>query len=184
MSWVLLLLDVDGVISPMAPPGSHGGSWPEASWEIAPVGGMLGTEYSTEMIGQLRRIASLPGVDGAWCTTWGPMAPKRLAPVIGLGRRWPALEPGPHESHFCGPGWWKAARAREEVARHDAVVWVDDLIDPWREALDDAGLAGPESWPGGRLLAVSPAPDEGLSPQDLAEIGAFVRHALRANEGV
>ncbi|WP_084127019.1 hypothetical protein [Demequina sp. NBRC 110054] len=182
MARVLLLLDVDGVIAPQAMPGSHGDVWPAESWETAPVGGMLGVEYSTAMVEELRRLAWLPGVDGAWCTTWGRQAPKRLAPAIDLGRGWPALAPGDGENHFAGPGWWKAARAREAVASHDAVVWIDDLIDSWRASLDDAALPGPESWPGGRLLAVSPASEVGLAPQELAEIGAFVRHALRADD--
>ncbi|MDN4483918.1 hypothetical protein [Demequina lignilytica] len=174
---VALLVDVDGVIAPYDLPGAERTGWPASSWRTAPV--LFGMEitWSGAMVERLARIAALPGVEPAWCTTWGFRAARYLGPAIGLGEDWPCLE-GEGGGAFAVEGWWKADRAREALATHAGVIWIDDLIDGWRDELAATGQPAPESWPGGRLLTVSPRPDRGLEPAHLDEAELFLSTVL------
>ncbi|WNM26175.1 hypothetical protein RN607_08175 [Demequina capsici] len=179
MTQVAILMDVDGVVLPYVTPGERLAHWPAATSRIAPVLRDIEIRWSDAMIERLAVLTDLPGVQPMWCTTWGSRAATLLGPIIGLGQDWPCLE-GDGGGAFAEAGWWKADRAREAVAVHDAVVWVDDLIDGWRDEIADTGLPTPERWPGGRLLTVCPRPDRGLEPEHLDHIEEFVRGASRS----
>ncbi len=177
MARAAMLVDVDGVVAPYARPMSARDYWPDSSWRSAPFMMGLEIEWSGAMVSRLGEIASLPGVEPMWCTTWGSRAARWLGPAIGLGEDWPCLD-GHGGGAFARAGWWKAERAREAVAKYDGVVWMDDLIDGWREELARSGQPAPEFWPGGRLLTISPSPDRGLEPRQLDEVEAFVQDVL------
>ena len=54
------------------------------------------------------------------------------------------------------------------------------LVDGWRGEFARTGGATPESWPGGRLLAVSPRPEVGLEPHHLDRIEQFIATVFEA----
>ena len=176
MASVAILVDVDGVLSPFPGPDSCRDHWPASDWKHDDVGGTLGIEWSSGVIERLRTLTDLPGVTAWWCTTWRSHAPRVLAPMIGLGADWDVCDV--EGGAFAEGGWWKSCCARDAVGMYDAVVWIDDMLDAWQAEMALSGGDGPEEWPGGRLLMVSPASDLGLEAHHLDQIEAFVRDAL------
>ncbi|MDN4473729.1 hypothetical protein [Demequina zhanjiangensis] len=177
MASVALLLDVDGVLCPFAAPDAPRDHWPADTWRVEPIEDLLDVEWSTAVVDRLRDLTGRPDVEGLWCTTWTWRAPRMLGGVLGLGEDWEYLDHSGGRA-FAEVGWWKAVRAREALALYDGVVWIDDLLDSWRDELAIEGAPAPEFWPGGRLLTLSPAPDRGIEPHHLDAAEAFIEDVL------
>ncbi len=177
MARVALLLDVDGVLCPFSGPGVPRDHWPADTWRVEPIAHLLDVEWSTACVDRLRDLADRPEVEARWCTTWTWRAPQMLGSVIGLGEEWPWLDNSGGRA-FAEVGWWKALRAREAVAEFDGVIWIDDLLDAYRDELALEGAPAPEFWPGGRLLTLSPYPDRGIEPRHLAAAEDFLDDVL------
>ncbi|GAC1484073.1 MAG: hypothetical protein NVS1B16_13600 [Pseudarthrobacter sp.] len=69
-----------------------------------------------------------------------------------------------------GEGWWKLGALQEDLATTTPkrIVWIDDQIRYERDAQDWARFLG------ARILAISPDPRRGISPDELAAICAFI----------
>lgn len=155
VSTPLLFLDVDGVLSPMSLGAPTWGDWKIV--EGSPFHLLLSRTMAA-------RIAAL-GVDLAWLTTWQHDANRVVGALLGWPPH-PVLEPGDPPAER----WWKLGSIEAWLADDlRPFVWVDDelearapLIDPWA-----AELTVPH-------LLVSPDPDVGLTPDELATIGGFV----------
>lgn len=168
-----VLVDVDGVVSPYPSDSSDRAHWPARSWHEALLAGTLTLEWSGLLIDRLRAVAERPGVEMLWCTTWQHRAPRILGPAIGLGEDWPWLDDATGEWALTFH-WWKAERARDALAAHDRVVWMDDFVDAWRDEAARVTTTEPRWWEDERLLALSPDPLRGLEPGHLDQVEAFL----------
>ncbi len=161
-----LILDVDGVVSPV-----HG----HTAWGDDQVAGSLfGPVYvSPSMCARLEAVASRPGVSSWWLTSWDQQTRDSMDPFVG--RSWPALATA---TTAAGEGWWKwdAVQAwldQGNVSRR--LVWCDDHLSPparrdtIRQRLHDRGVD---------TLLIAPDTSVGLTPQHLEEIEAHLSTAL------
>lgn len=183
-----VLVDVDGVINAIPRGTTAAGGlaecWPADTWRRANVwledrqdGGDI--HWSTGVIDGIRRIEHLQDVEMMWCTTWEHTAAKVLAPLVGIGERWPCLVPAEKsEQNHASFDWWKATRAWEALQQHDQVVWIDDDIDAWVSTMEMLGRTDESKWlQGERILTVCPRTEQGLSPHDLDVIERFLANA-------
>lgn len=157
-----MYLDVDGVVCPFGATGTT--PWGTA-WTLANAG-MLEVAYAADLVAGLNGLARFPGLRCVWLTSWEDMAPKYLCPAIGLaGGRWPWLA-----AEGAGEGWWKLGALQEDLAATtpNRIVWIDDQLRYERDAQAWARFLG------ARILAISPDPRRGISPDELAAIGAFI----------
>lgn len=172
MSWAALIVDVDGVVSPVHPARSTWGDEVQAGHLFGPV--MLSPQLCT----RLDALADRPGVTAAWLTDWTAQMRDGLDPRPG--HNWPDIPELPADTQQSeGIGWWKhasLARWLEDRPHITAVVWCDDHLTPlrgdaFRRRLEPAGLA---------TLLVAPETEVGLTEADLESIDAFLRqHAAR-----
>lgn len=166
----LLLLDVDGVLSPY---GSHPRTWED--W-AQPADVRMQLPLSCRMGDALWQT----GCRIEWLTTWGEDANKVIAPHLG----WPSLPvwrrldvPGGVKLSDDGPlGWWKWRWAELRARDSRPLVWADDELDKRRE--EDPRL---DDWLGSLVqpvLLVCCDPHTGLTPDQVSEIGEFaIRYA-------
>ncbi|MDQ2737930.1 MAG: hypothetical protein M3Y35_04745, partial [Actinomycetota bacterium] len=160
----VLLLDVDGVLSPLGgPPSPRWQDWRSVDGFAA--GSMAA---SGEMTGALCRL----GAPMAWLTSWTDEAPLAFAGM--MPEQMPILCRGASEY-----GWWKLDALAGYLDEHTdirRIVWADDELngeddlglpfsDIATELLDEHGVAG---------LLLCPSADEGLSPDHLAEIDSWL----------
>ncbi|WP_258805824.1 HAD domain-containing protein [Pseudarthrobacter sp. NS4] len=163
-----LYIDVDGVICPFGPEGTTG--WGTA-WRHADAG-LLPVAYAAELVAGLNTLARADGVRCVWLTSWEELAPQYLCPAINLdGGNWPYLSTTGTGS---GNGWWKLRAIQDdvEITGADAAAWIDDQL---------AFEAEAQSWIqllGRRMLAVSPHPRRGMSPDELSTVCAFLTRPL------
>lgn len=176
-----VLVDVDGVI--LQHPGSGTvPAWPDDMQREATVEVQDGpllirgrALWSTGVIDGLRRIEATPGVTMLWCTTWKERAREVLAPLIGIGADWPALDEIQRNPSGRWFNWWKATRAWEALGDFDRVVWMDDDIAAWSNVLTMQGRDGEWQWAcEDRLWWVCPDTGIGLTPDDLLETQRFI----------
>ena len=167
----LLLLDVDGVLSPYTSTSSQGGSTEWGDWTL-PDNIKMHLPLSHTMGDALRAT----GCEIEWLTTWGDDANRIVAAHLG----WPTYpvwrkQQVPGGSRLKDDellGWWKWrwAKARAEEGR--PLIWCDDeigarrvedpRIDEWIETLDQP------------LLLVSCDPHVGMTEMEVSEIADFV----------
>lgn len=126
---IALVVDVDGVVSPIDGPTSFGDD------QIA--GHMLGpVPISPTLTSRLDAIADLPHVTAVWLTSWP--ASNRLTMTGFPGRDWPDLKPPPPPAEPLDPNhWWKPALLRRWLDAQPhlrRLIWCDDGILP---PLDD-----------------------------------------------
>ncbi|WP_251153652.1 hypothetical protein [Cellulosimicrobium sp. Marseille-Q4280] len=156
----VLLLDVDGVISALTPA-------PDAREVPGPGGTMHVSPRLTAAITAL-------GVPTAWATNRSATETGDLAAATGLTAG-PGLDPADGTGDL---GWWKVEALATWLVRHPGVTrlaWVDDELAsediigiPFRDtAADILNRAGVQH------LLLSPAPEHGLTSQDLAALAAF-----------
>lgn len=166
-SRVDLILDVDGVLSPILldPTALDTVDW----WPVRALAHplLMPCWYAPDLIARLNTLTGRPGVRGHWLTSWREDAPTAFAPAVGLrttdGTGWPVLP------EADGPdAWWKANAVAAHLAVTDAhrVLWVDDDITDWINE-----TARPARWlDDPRLTYLSPALDSGLTPAQMTLI--------------
>ena len=179
-----LILDVDGVVSPI-----HG----PTAWGDDQIAGYLSEPVlvSPTLTRRLDSLAGRPDVTAAWLTGWPASARRRL---LGFpGRDWPdiGLTPTGRLTNDTG-AWWKPAVLRDwldssgpQVRR---LVWCDDYIVPNLAHLSPltAGGNGQDEPPfvasptlettlgATAALLIAPATNLGLTPTDLDRIENFI----------
>lgn len=139
---VALVMDVDGVVSPVhgTPPWDDGGV--VAGWMFGPV------LVSAALCERLDAVASLPGVQSLWLTDWSAEMRSSMTPFPGV--TWPTLadpEAGRLLAHqHAGERWsllpwWKWWALDHWLDNHPDVthlVWCDDHLSRTSTDLDDA----------------------------------------------
>jgi hypothetical protein len=151
----LLLLDIDGVVSPIDPLGqleaTHLVCRDDDLWAVASV------------LGRARRLLEL--YDVAWCSGWDPHCDGAAA-ALGL----PARPQVPLQSAWSPDRTWKLADV-DRYAQDRPLAWVDDEL-----------LADAFDWARRRhapTLLVRPDARRGLSHAEFGELTAFAS-AFRA----
>lgn len=152
----IILLDIDGVLNPVADPGD-GGDRPTLT--LAP-----------EKIGLVRRLAGLGRI--AWVSTWPADLTAGLESQLQL-----ELEPlrvvmvlRPDDDSQATPKLRSVARwlARMDAlgeANWDSVVWIDDVLGP-----DARAWAHNHTQP---VLLEKPTPDRGLAEVHVVAVEVF-----------
>lgn len=134
---VALVMDVDGVISPVHPDGDVWGDEVTAGHLFGPV------RVSPTLCRRLDALALLPNVVPMWLTSWSAESRLRMDPFPG--RSWAVLaEQGESRGSVLDEdrlGWWKWNALREWLHQHPEVrslVWCDDHLGAplWDEAVD------------------------------------------------
>lgn len=152
-----LLLDVDGVVSPLGPgPAQFWGDWEQ----------FAGMPYETPVSRRMLAAVSALPARRLWLTTWEGEARMLFSELMGgediavLRRRGP-------EGPRANTGWWKldAALGWLTTVGTRPVVWADDELGEHRSLvrrhLNAVGVPA---------LLVSPDRNVGLRPQDIDNI--------------
>ena len=170
---LVLVVDVDGVVSPVRGTTSWGDDV-TAGHLFAPV------LVSPSLIGHLNAMAAVPGVSCLWLTDWSADMRAAMAPFPG--HTWPALHRS--DAPAKARGWWKlatleawlAARLGEsrQVSRDnslESVVWMDDDLRPGPRA---AACRRRLSALGVEALLVAPRAEVGIAPEEMSMVGEWV----------
>ncbi|MGI8869327.1 MAG: hypothetical protein ACR2F6_10880 [Mycobacteriales bacterium] len=152
-----LYLDVDGVLNLITDriPSLRHRSFRTGAFRIT---------WYPPAIGALKSWLSEDRVSITWLTTWETMANERIGAPMGL----PELPVATRDDAPAGDGygpWWKLATVQQAYDAGGPVIWVDDDIADTPSAARWIGRTDP-----GRLLAISPAPDAGLTKSELKTI--------------
>lgn len=164
MSTISLYLDVDGVVSPVAPTGFT--DW-GTEWKMADAG-VLDVLYATELVHELNDLAAHPAARFVWLTTWQRLAPEFLCPAIGLrGEHWPVLS---SDDWDRTADWWKLDALQRDVQESGAerIVWIDDQLNHETAARSWAEFLG------NRVLWIAPDPRRGLTRNEIAAVRDFL----------
>lgn len=161
MTRAVLLLDVDGVLSPFGKiPAARRAELTQASL----TGYWSSFLYDRAVLDRLLALHTTGALELQWLTSWQEEARDTLAPKIGI----PELHV--HRDTYGGNAWWKGIVARQLVATGRPVIWCDDDIDDARHELADFLNAE-------HLLAICPPIAVGLTLADVERIEAFARAA-------
>lgn len=159
-----MVVDVDGVVSPVHPVADVWGDEVVAGQLFGPV------RVSPTLCRRLDALAALPHVVPLWLTSWPAESRARMDPFPG--RDWPAVV---EQGAFHDPvidedrlGWWKWDALREWLQRHREVgslVWCDDHLGQplWDDAVEaqEPGAAageGPRRRPTASMVEPEDAP--------------------------
>ncbi|WP_022893243.1 hypothetical protein [Agromyces subbeticus] len=165
-----ILLDVDGVVSPI---GGNVDTWPDGDLIDSPFGAAW---CSPEMLRAVHAI----GVPVLWATDWKSNAEVVFAPIAGT-RAAATLLPGSGDG-----GWWKLDAMSRLLDRYRgirSIVWVDDLLD----AEDDIGVRYSviaheiADHYGVRLKLIVPDSAVGLTPGDVDRIATFLGAPIQSS---
>ena len=157
----LLLLDVDGVLSPVGPSDVWADFVPV---EDAP--------YLLQVSQQMAdRLAALPATR-AWLTSWDHLANEWVAPALGWDPlpvvAWPGGPAGPRDNDLKAQGLRALlSRLDEPPAR---VVWLDDVLTEGSH-LRELGRQVLGEVP---HLMLAPEPTIGLTADQVDEVAAFL----------
>lgn len=166
-----IYLDVDGVFNPVSAEPPRAASGWQGDWVGPATVGGIPILYSVELIEAVNELAARPDVTVKWLTSWEELAAEQLAPAIGLtaGSDWEVIA-GVEDDDPQNFNWWKLDRIRKDLATAtpDRAVWVDDDI-----AYDPKSLLWLQS-PGLPILHLSPRTINGLTPDDVRRINAFL----------
>jgi HAD domain in Swiss Army Knife RNA repair proteins len=161
------LLDVDGVLNVR-----------RSAWHSAPHNGRAydnGREWkirwAPQLITRIRTLHKAGKVEVRWCTTWCSQA-DQLERLFKL----PVLERAFTEElrdFACSEA--KLAAARAVLASGRRLIWTDDVEVPVPRQEPELYA---ELTAGGRALLIRPDERDGLRPEHMDEIEAFVRGEL------
>jgi len=179
--WKAIILDVDGVISPL---GNGTTAWGDDTTVDSDLGPLV---ISPSMCQAIDRLDGYHGATCFWLTDWNQ--PMRHSVGALPGRHWPAIaDPttGPAEAQSWAGGqwarcpwwkWWAVDRWLDSQPHLGRLVWVDDDLRPYRHqpGTVEAGLRSrsiDDALAPKGVDAVLLAPDrsEGLRPLDIAII--------------
>lgn len=170
----ILVLDVDGVVSPIPGP---------TAWGDDVVSGHLfgPTITSPRMCNRLDWLVSLsPILQGMWLTDWSPRMRAEMNPLPG--RDWPAVADPvvgfDRGREWAGDRWqsctwWKWWALHEWISTHpeiERVVWVDDHLRPQRLANFDIDFRAEFEDLGVESVLRAPDTATGLTPEQFDEI--------------
>lgn len=156
----LLLLDVDGVLSPFG----EIPRWRSKCLEPIATGGYAGTFLiDRDVTSRLARMHDSGIVEVEWCTSWESDARDFLGPF--LGAPYPDLHVHYSRDVADTRVWFKQQAAQTRLDEGRRVVWCDDDI----PSHDISAIADHP-----RLLAVEPDKGIGLTVDDLDRIDAWV----------
>lgn len=161
---MLIILDVDGTVSPVRPPEELQHRYTMHSY--------LSIDH--ELIAALDQLTHQPAVSVAWLTSWEPDGVRWLIDGPLAGR----LD-GPYFTHVPDrltrfAGWRARTLLRHlEGIRPDAIIWADDdaADDVSRRRLDRAGYRH-------RHLLIQPDPNIGLTLDDVEAMKTFIDRVL------
>lgn len=157
------LLDIDGVINIRKSP-----------WHTAPHNGRAhdnGREWkirwAPQLVAHIRTLHKSGTVEILWCTTWCSNADQmeRLFKLPALGRAFT------EELHGAACSDAKLAAARTVLAEGRRLIWTDDVEVPTEHSEPDLYA---ELTAGGRGLLIRPRERDGLRPEHLDLIHAFL----------
>lgn len=157
-----LVVDVDGVVSAVHPPGDVWGDEVTAGHLFGPV------RVSPTLCRRLDRLAALPHVEPLWLTSWPAESRRRMDPFPG--RTWETLRVV-EDAGDAGVtnlpadvdrlGWWKWDALRAWLHTHREVrslVWCDDHLAEllWAEDVDQEDASADEPRPRPLASALDP----------------------------
>jgi hypothetical protein len=170
---VLVVVDVDGVVSPV-----HG----TTRWaDDVTAGHVFGDVHvSPTLVGHLDALAAVPGVSCLWLSDWTADMRAAMDPFPGGG--WPALHRD--DAPSGARGWWKLtalegwlAGARDAGRRAGgetavgSVVWLDDDLRSGSRAAACRRRLGAL---GLEVLLVVPRTNLGVTPEEMSVVGEWV----------
>jgi hypothetical protein len=158
-----LILDVDGVVSPV---GDASSVWND---DVV-VGDVYGpVRVSLALCQRLEKLSRAPGLSCWWLTSWTIEMRTSLYPFPGRG--WPVVmdpvDVGTHER-----GWWKLAAVEAWLENHsdvNAFAWCDDHLVGGRPAAIRKRLLPRGVHP----LLLTPRTGVGLTPAHIARLEAW-----------
>lgn len=157
----VVVVDVDGVVSAVYPRTSAWGDEVVAGSVFGPV------MVSPTLCRRLDALATLPGVECVWLTSWDARMRAAMQPFPGS--TWRTVT-GPEEaSALPNKGWWKLAALDTWLASQrdvEAVAWCDDHLRGGRPAAARRRLARR----GLDVLLLHPDTAVGLTPEDLQRL--------------
>jgi hypothetical protein len=153
----VLVLDVDGVVSPVHPVTSAWGDDVVAGDFFSPV------KISPRLCARLDQLNRMPGLSCCWLTSWTAEMRAGMEPFPG--RDWLTIA---EQADVAATGrrWWKLVALEEWLDRHPQIcelAWCDDHLRPARRAAVRRRLAARGLDP----LMLMPAPELGLTPLHL-----------------
>lgn len=171
-----IALDVDGVLSPVAPVGSGQPENAFDGWVYRELSSRnFGAVVGEDVIALFQTLVA-DGASIKWHTSWREAASTHLAPELGL----PAFEQFVDaDSYRLTEGWWKLKAVEKWLADTEGtperLLWLDDDI------LDSiaSGEISSELLQHPRLSMISPQVYWGLSPSDLEDIAVAAYDGTR-----
>lgn len=153
----MLILDLDGVISPYGREAKDG-------MAVARVGGYL-LLYRPNVIAGLNALNKEGDVELRWLTSWGSDVRTHVAPALGLDD-FPML--AEVENNATDRTWWKLRTVLLHQPRGTRFAWVDDDLKPTRRALVRRACGG------GSCLLLRPDSRLGLTAAGLDQVRTFL----------
>lgn len=186
---VLVVVDVDGVVSPVDVSGDPG---PTLWGDDVVVGNVFGPVLaSPSLVAHLDALSQVPGVRCLWLTSWSPEMRSRMNPFPG--RTWPALmwEDVVPAGMAGRRRWWKlvalerwlaagAAGSDDAAAeRVESVVWLDDDL---RHGARKAACRRRLDAVGAESLLIAPRRSVGVTPQEMLQVGEWVKSRVEESD--
>ena len=156
----MLILDLDGVISPYGNEAKDG-------MAVARVGGYL-MLYRPDIVAGLNALNNEGDVQLRWLTSWGDDARTRVAPALGLDDV-PIL--AEVENDAMDRTWWKLRTVLLNLPLGTRFAWIDDDLKPtWRARLR-------RTYGTGQCLLLRPDSRLGLPTTELDHVRTFLARA-------
>jgi hypothetical protein len=170
-----ILFDVDGVFNAFGRTLSRSvesTGW--ADWETTYVEGYK-IIYAPELIERVNALAAREDVQAQWLTTWCDLAPKSLAPALGIdGADWPVIGKAEDAASTVINEWWKLTKVREVFTiTADPIIWIDD-DHGWNSTIVDAWMWARVQRTGGDVYKLSPNPNFGITRNQMEYIESLV----------
>ncbi|MGB3763756.1 MAG: hypothetical protein WA966_11075 [Ornithinimicrobium sp.] len=175
---VLVVLDVDGVTSPV-----HGATAWTDDVETGDVFGPV--VVSPSLVRHLDGLGEVPGVTCLWMTDWTPEMRQRMRTFPG--RDWPHLERS--DSPTASQSWWKFAALHRWLTettsstpqdeRFGSLAWLDDDLSPGTFRAACKRLLQPLI---PDILLVPPSSATGLTPSEMVEVGEWIKARIEVKE--
>lgn len=160
-----VIVDVDGVVSPVHGAGTAWGDDVVAGRVFGPV------IVSPTMCTRLDQLNRVPGVDCWWLTSWDAEMRERMDPFPG--REWPVIT-DLADAWVKARGWWKFDAVGAWLDRNPQVqglAWCDDHLRGGRPPAIRRRLAQRGIDP----LLLTPKVEVGLTPEHLDQLDAWAK---------